>query len=128
MKIVLDTTILVRANEHTKGLLSNEMLHELAKVLRYPRLQMFYDLSENLVFDYVDFLRRSSEIVILDPLVITPIRDANDIIVTQTAIIGEANILCTKDEDFFESPANEYLNKLDIEVLDDVDLMHRLRM
>ena len=50
MKIVLDTTILVRANEHSHGLarelltnivdskhtllLSNEMLHELAKVLR----------------------------------------------------------------------------------------------
>ena len=67
MKIVLDTTILVRANEHSQGLgrellttileskhtllLSNEMLHELAKVLRYPRLQEFYDLPENLVFD-----------------------------------------------------------------------------
>ena len=58
MKIVLDTTILVRANEHSQGLarellihivdskhtllLSNEMLHELARVLRYPRLQPFY--------------------------------------------------------------------------------------
>ena len=67
MKIVLDTTILVRANEHSHGLarelltniveskhtllLSNEMLHELAKVLRYPRLQAFYDLPENLVLD-----------------------------------------------------------------------------
>ena len=51
MKIVVDTTILVRANEHTHGLagellvnivqsehtllVSNEMLYELAKVLRY---------------------------------------------------------------------------------------------
>ena len=79
MKIVLDTTILVRANEHTHGLarelltqiveskhtllVSNEMLHELARVLRYPRLQAFYDLSETLVFEYVGFLRRSSETV-----------------------------------------------------------------
>jgi predicted nucleic acid-binding protein len=55
VKIVLDTTILVRANEHAQGLardllttiveskhtllLSNEMLHELARVLRYPRLR-----------------------------------------------------------------------------------------
>lgn len=76
MKIVLDTTILVRANEHAHGLarellttivesehrllLSNEMLHELAKVLRYPRLQIFYGLSETLVFNYVKFLRQSS--------------------------------------------------------------------
>ena len=141
--MVLDTTILVRANEHTHGLarelltsivesehtllVSNEMLHELASVLRYPRLQAFYDLPENLVFDYIDFLRRSSEIVTLDPLVTAPIRDVNDIIVMQTAIIGEADILCTKDEDFFEKPASEYLGKMGIAVLDDIALMQRLR-
>ena len=32
----------------------------------------------------------------------------------QTAIIGEADILCTKDSDFFEDPAREYLSKLGI--------------
>jgi putative PIN family toxin of toxin-antitoxin system len=107
VKIVLDTTILVRANEHTHGLarklltnivesehrllLSNEMLYELARVLRYPRLQAFYDLPENLVFDYINFLRLSAEIVPLNPLVTAPIRDVNDVVVMQTAIIGEAD-------------------------------------
>jgi len=85
VKIVLDTTILVRANEHSQGLardllltiidsehrliLSNEILNELARVLRYPRLQTFYDLPETLVCDYIAFLHRSSEIVALNPLV-----------------------------------------------------------
>lgn len=117
MKIVLDTTILVLANERSHGLarelltnivesehrllLSNEILHELARVLRYPRLQEFYGLTEDMVFDYIQLLRRYSEIVTLDPLVIAPIRDVNDIVVMQTAIIGEADILCTTDEDFF---------------------------
>ena len=116
MKIVLDTTILVRANERSHGLareiltnivesehrllLSNEMLHELARVLRYPRLREFYGLTEDMVFEYVKFLRRCSEIVTLDPLVIAPIRDVNDIIVMQTAIIGEAHILCTNGRGF----------------------------
>jgi putative PIN family toxin of toxin-antitoxin system len=143
VKIVLDTTILVRANEHSHGLarellinvvdskhtllLSNEMLHELAKVLRYPRLQAFYDLPESLVYNYIAFLRHSSEVVTLNPLVTAPIRDVNDVIVMQTAIIGEADILCTKDEDFFESPAAEYLDKMGIAVIDDIALMHRLR-
>lgn len=143
MKIVLDTTILVRATERSNGLarelltnivagehrllLSNEMLRELARVLRYPRLREFYGLTEDLVFDYVTFLRQSSEIVTLDPLVSAPIRDVNDIIVMQTAIIGEADILCTNDEDFFENRASEYLNKMGISVLDDITLMHRLR-
>ena len=81
-------------------------LRELARVLRYPRLLKFYGLTEDMVFDYVTFLRRFSEIVTLDPLVIAPIRDVNDIIVMQTAIIGEAEILCTKDEDFFKDPAD----------------------
>ena len=63
MRIVLDTTILVRATENSSGLarelllhivaskhtllLSTEMLYELARVLRYPRLQAFYGLSED---------------------------------------------------------------------------------
>jgi hypothetical protein len=34
----------------------------------------------------------------------------------QTAIIGEADILCTKDNDFFEDPAREYPGKLGIAV------------
>ena len=143
MKIVLDTTILVRATERSHGLarelltnivegehrllLSNEMLHELARVLRYPRLRDFYGLTEDLVFDYIELLRRSSEIVTLDPLVIAPIRDVNDIIVMQTALIGEAEILCSNDDDFFEHPASEYLHKMGIAVLDDIALMHRLR-
>ena len=143
MKIVLDTTILVRANEHSNGLarelltsiidskhrllLSNEMLHELARVLRYPRLQAVYNLPEHLVFDYINFLRQSSEIVPLNPLVTAPIRDVNDVVVIQTAIIGEADILCTKDDDFFEAPAADYLSRMGVEVFDDITLMRRLR-
>lgn len=98
------------------------MLHEFARVLRYPRLQAFYSLTENLVFDYVSFLRQSAEIVTLHALVVAPVRDVNDIIVMQTAIIGDAHVLCTKDQDFFESPAREYLDKLGIAVLDDIGL------
>ena len=143
MKIVLDTTILVRANEHSDGLarellitvvdshhtlfLSNEILHELARVLRYPRLQAFYDLPEALIYNYIAFLRHSAELVTLNPLVTAPIRDVNDVIVMQTAIIGEADILCTRDDDFFAPPAAQYLDKMGIAVTDDIALMHRLR-
>ena len=143
MKIVLDNTVLVRANERAHGLardlltsliesrhvllLSNEMLHELARVLRYPRLQEFFGLTEDLVYDYIAFLRRSAEIVPLNPLLTAPIRDVNDLIVVQTAIIGEADIICTNDEDFFEEPIAQYLSEHEISVLDDIALMERLR-
>lgn len=51
----------------------------------------------------------------------------NDVIVMQTAIIGEADILCTTDEDFFETSATEYLSKLGIAVMDDIAAIRRLR-
>jgi putative PIN family toxin of toxin-antitoxin system len=143
VKIVLDNTILVRAHERAHGLgralltslieskhvvlLSNEMLHELSRVLRYRRLQEFFGLTEDLVYNYVAFLRRSAEIVTLNPLLTAPIRDVNDVMVVQTAIIGEADIICTKDEDFFEKTIAQYLSNHGISVLDEIALMERLR-
>lgn len=56
-----------------------------------------------------------------------PIRDVNDAIVMRTAIIGEADLLCTDDEDFLEAPAIDYLQKLGIAVIGDAELMRRLR-
>ena len=79
--------------------ISNEMLYELARVLRYPRMPPLHGLSENRIYDYVRFLRETAEIVVLNPLLITPIRDVNDTVAMQTAVIGEANILCTRDRD-----------------------------
>lgn len=62
MRILLDTAILVRGHGGSKGLardlligivesdhillLSNEMLFELAKVLRYPHMMELHGLSE----------------------------------------------------------------------------------
>jgi predicted nucleic acid-binding protein len=72
VRIVLDTAILVRSTEKSHGpardlllnlvasehtlLLSNEMIHELARVLRYPRLLAFYGLSEARVYHFIGFL------------------------------------------------------------------------
>jgi predicted nucleic acid-binding protein len=63
----------------------------------------------------------------LNPLVSAPIRDVNDVVVMQTALIGDADILCTTDQDFFEEPAGDYLRRIGIAVVDDIHLMHRLR-
>ena len=143
MRIVLDTAILVRAHDGATGLarelllkviesdhvllISDEMLYELAKVLRYPRMLAFHGLSESRIYDYVGFLRETTEIVRPNPLLTTPIRDVNDTVVMQTAIIGEANVLCTRDQDFFDPPAEPFLRKAGIAVLDDITLIQRLR-
>jgi len=142
VRIVLDTAILVRATEKSHGparevlhsvivghtlLLSNELLVEVARVLRYPRLQRFYKLSEASVYEFVRCLREAAEIVALSPLLIMPIRDVNDIIVLQTAIIGEADVLCTTDEAFYAPPASEFLKRAGIVVADDISLLQQLR-
>lgn len=106
---------------------SEEILHELAKVLRYPRMMALYGLSEERIYDYVAMLRSASEMVRTDPLLITPVRDINDTAVMQTAIIGDADVLCTKDQDFFDPPAHPFLQRAGVEVVDDVNLLKRLR-
>ena len=83
MRIILDTAILVRGHGGSKGLardllistvesdhillLSNEMLYELARVLRYPRMLALHGLSEKRIYDYVGFLREAAEIVVPNP-------------------------------------------------------------
>ena len=48
-----------------------------------------------------------------------PIRDVNDMFVVQTAVIGEADVICTKDV--------RSLERLGISVMDDVTLIQRMR-
>ena len=81
-------------------LLSNEMLHDLVRVLRYPRLTALHGLTEDDIYRLIATLRERAEIVPLNPLLSTPIRDVNDIIVMQTALLGEAEVLCTNDRHF----------------------------
>jgi putative PIN family toxin of toxin-antitoxin system len=122
VKIVLDATVLIRAHNRSKALarrllheilerghrlvLSNEMISEAVKVLRYPDFQNLFGLSEADLLDYAQFLQSVSDIVILDPHHRAPfLRDPNDADVLQTAERGEADILCTHDKDFYEDRA-----------------------
>jgi predicted nucleic acid-binding protein len=95
--------------------------------LRYPRMLALHGLSEGRIFEFIAFLREAAEIIRPSPLLLTPIRDVNDTVVMQTAILGEADIICTRDLDFFEAPAAEFLQKAGVEVLDDIALIQRLR-
>jgi len=143
VRVVLDTTILVRANGSARGLartlllhiiggrhvllVSEEILYELARVLRYPRMQSLYGLTEADVYNYVGFLRESARTVTPNPLLNVPIRDPKDIIVVQTAVAGSADVICTKDRDFYDQALERFLKPLGIIVVDDISLMRKLR-
>ena len=111
MRIVLDTTILVRANESSHGLAR----------------QLLLDIVASRIYDYIGFLRDVSELVTLNPLLSIPIRDVNDVVVVQTALIGEADVICTNDEDFHDPGLTRFLTAVRISVMDDVTLMQRMR-
>lgn len=143
MRIVLDSNILVRSFVSSRGLahelllailssshtliLSNEMLSEVARVFRYPRLMVVHGENEESIYVFTTWLRDAAEMVALDPLTRAPIRDRNDIFVLQTALNGEADVLCSGDQDFFDPPASIFLASCGIEVLTDAKLMRKLK-
>jgi len=142
VRIVLDSNILVRAFTSSHGLahelllailagdntliLSNEMLFEVARVLRYPRLMAVHGQTEEAIYDFTCWLRNAADIVALNRLESTPIRDRNDIFVLQTALSGEADVICTSDRDFFEPPAYIFLASVGIAVFKDEQLIRIL--
>ena len=142
MRILCDVNILVRANEHSDGpvrgllltllakghtlLISREMLVELSRVLRYPRLQALFRLSEEQIYDYVQFLQEVSQPVVPDHTLPVPIRDPDDVVVLQTAVSGEADVICTLDKDFYEAETIAFCAALGIDVSDDLELAARI--
>ena len=143
MKIVADATVLIRAHNRSKAIarrllhdilerghrlvLSNEMINEVIRVLRYPHFQNLYGLTEADLLEYAQFLQEVSDIVILDPQYRAPfMRDPNDTDVLQTAERGEADILCTHDGDFYDEAVLSFCATRGIEVCTEKTLVARL--
>jgi len=143
MRVVLDSSILVRAFRSPGGIaynllfaiisgdhkliLSGEMLHEVAKVLRFPRMMQDHRRNEETIYNFIGLLTEAAEIVQIDPLIHASIRDYSDIVVLQTVILGDAEVICAGDRDFFEPPASIFLASRGIEVLTDAQLMQKLK-
>lgn len=124
MRVLLDVNVLVRGNEQSSGparklllklveqghtlLISREMLMELVSVFRYPRIQALYKLTDEQIYVYVQFLRDICRFVDLSSAPQVPIRDPKDISVLQTAVVGEADVICTLDRDFY-APDSDFL-------------------
>ena len=134
MRVVLDTTVLIRAHGKHRTLakrllghvlqdphrlvLSNEIIVEVTSVLRYPKFQRLYGLSESELLEYSQFLQSVANVVVLNSQYSAPLRDANDLAVLQTADRGRADALCTSDGDFYGARG--------IDVCDEVSLLARL--
>jgi putative PIN family toxin of toxin-antitoxin system len=142
LRIALDTNVLIRAHGRRQTLarrlllrllershtlvLSNEIIVEVTKVLRYPKFRSLYGLTEADLLDYSQFLQNIADMVILDLRYLAPLRDANDLAVLQTADLGRADVLVTNDGDFYDPSVISFCEERGIEVCDEVALLARL--
>lgn len=144
MRITPDTGILVRMNVKATGparrlldvildgphelVLSEFLLKETARVLRYPRMQNLYKLSDDDIAVHIELLRERSDLV--DPIVHTPVvlTDPNDDPVVYTAVAGGADILCALDRDFYRPQVIDFCRQNGIEIMNDVELLKKLRV
>lgn len=107
-------------------LLSNEIIVETIKVLRYPRLQKLYALTEGELYDYAQFLQDVCQTVVIKGPYHAPLRDANDLDVMQTAERGEADVLCSNDRDFHEPGIIAFCAARGIELCTEAALLVKL--
>ena len=142
MRVTPDTGILVRMNVKATGparrllatilggahelVLSEFLLQETARVLRYPRLQKLYPLTSDDILEHIGFLRARADLVA--PVVVSPVvlNDPNDDPVIYTAVAGSADILCATDRDFYAPNVVTFCREQGIEIMNDVQLLQRL--
>lgn len=143
MRIVLDANVLARAHQHGKGparevllhvvsgphalVLSRYLLQEVQRVLAYPRLLKKSDLTQSDITEYMEFLAEASSLV--QPVAVPTgvLRDRSDDPVLGTAVSGKADVLCTRDADFFDEKVIHFSAALGIQILTDLELLTMLR-
>ncbi len=143
MRIAVDTAILIRGNVRATGpvkelltaiqnsgsriVLSPYVLAEVDRVLRYPRLQALYRLTDADIWRYLRLLESIADIVdpAEGPSVV--LKDPNDDPIIYTALAGQADILCTVDKHFYEPNVLSFCSRNAIRLMTDVELLHFLR-
>ena len=117
MRIVFDTNVLARAHQLAHGparrallfvatgsdvlILSQYLLQELRRILAYPRVLKSSGLTALDISEYLDYLARVSTLVHPLPVPEKLLRDPAGEPVLGTALAGNADVICTRDADFF---------------------------
>ena len=101
---------------------------EVDRVLRYPHVRDRWPLKESSIRSYLSLLEAAAFMVDLPLSTPIIVKDPDDDPILQTAIMGQADVLCSRDEIFASLPAKEACRIHDIRVLDDIALRHELRL
>jgi putative PIN family toxin of toxin-antitoxin system len=143
MRITPDTGILVRMNAKATGparslldnilagphelVLSEFLLNETARVLRYPRMHKLYKLTSEDIAEHIQLLRARADLV--SPIIYKPVvlADPDDDPVVYTAVAGQADVLCAMDRDFYAADVVSFCQERGIAIMNDVALLRKLR-
>jgi uncharacterized protein len=144
MRAVLDTNVLARAarpgsfaatvlTELISGphllILSPWVLSEVARVLRYPRVLAMHGLDDQAIDAFVLQLQTAALVVDPAPTDIIPVvkSDPDDDHLIATAVVGKAEVICTRDKHFNDPAVRSYCQNQSIRILTDADLLLQLR-
>ena len=144
MKVVLDPNVLVRATKYATGparellgllqadphvlVISREILVELVRVLDYPRLCQIHRLTPEERREFVTAVDQLAEHVMLPPGAAAEVSfDPDDNLVVQTGVVGQVNVICTRDRHLLNANVQAYCAQFGIRVLRDTELLEELR-
>ncbi|MGA2032023.1 MAG: putative toxin-antitoxin system toxin component, PIN family [Thermoguttaceae bacterium] len=143
MRAVLDTNILARAAASPFGpagelferistghtlLVSSELLDELSGVLGRDWVRRVNRRSETDIAEFVGSIEAGGRLISLPKPVprVVP-GDPDDDLIVAVAVAGRADVICTLDHHFYENQVQDYCRARMIEIMDDVELLVRLR-
>jgi putative PIN family toxin of toxin-antitoxin system len=107
---------------------SREIFSELSRVLAYDRMRAFHQLDDQDIDAFVGRIQAGSILVRLPSSIPNVVKaDPDDDIVIATAIVGQAEAICTRNRHLYATDVIAYLKEWSIEVVDDVQLLALLR-
>lgn len=145
MRVVLDTNVLARALPGRNNaaelvllaasapphvlIVSEFLLDELERVLRYERQRKIHGLDDRRISDFVDRVRSAAVVVPVpaataDAVVLS---DPNDDPIVATAVLGQAEVLCTWDRHLYQAAVMQYLYQLHVRVMREAELLAEWR-
>lgn len=143
MRVAVDTAILVRGHPRSTGpareiisiapragvrfVFSSFILAEVDRVLRYPRIQALYRMSDAEIREYLALLECIGDLVEVAEGAPVVLRDPDDDPIIYTALVGRADILCTVDNHFYDPNVLTFCSRYRIRLMSDLELLHLLR-
>jgi putative PIN family toxin of toxin-antitoxin system len=121
-----DLLLMIVSGPH-ELVLSSPILQEVKRVLSYPHVQARWPLRPDTIETFLDFLAAVGVVVGLPDVTPAVVTDPDDDPILQTAIIGNADVLCTRDEDFRHPIVEQTCVGHGIRILDDITLLQEIR-